>query len=189
VLTLRNRAGLVLTVLHVAHLRVDLAGGRSQVRSGSCQPGEWYGAMAAPAPPGLLAILGLSPGRAGGGTVCSSSGHAHGLPASDIEQTDDRSGGVTRTSVPHLVSFSPTDGAELYGRFVAFARLGRDGAGSTVSVRISRAGHQAFYAPNVSTQTGVDVPVLATGVYQATWTVRDRNGDTRTVQSRLIEAG
>jgi hypothetical protein len=189
VLTLRNRAGRVLTVLHVAHLRVDLAGGRSQVQSGSCEPGAWWGAMAVPAPPGLLAVLGLSPGSAGGSTVCPSSGQAHGLPASEIEQTDDRSGGITRTGVPRLVGFSPTDGAELYGQFVAVARLGKGSAGSAVSVRISEAGHQAFHAANVSSQTGVGVPALAAGVYQATWTVRDRNGDTRTVQSRLIEAG
>jgi hypothetical protein len=41
----------------------------------------------------------------------------------------------------------------------------------------------------VDTPAGADVPALAAGVYQATWTVRDRNGDTRTVRSRLIEAG
>jgi hypothetical protein len=188
VLTLRNHAGRVLTVLHVAHLRVDIAGARSRIASGTCQPGEWWGSISAPVPSGLLAILGLSPTSAGGSSVCPGSGHARGLPGSDIEQTDDRSGGVTQTGVPRLIHFSPTDGAELYGPFVAVAQLGAGGAGSTVALSISSAGHQAFHARNVDTQAGAHVRALAVGVYQATWTVRDRNGDTRTVHSRLIEA-
>jgi hypothetical protein len=187
VLTLRNRGGRVLTVLHVAHLRVDLVDRRPGVVSGSCEPGDWWGAMPVPSPSGLLAILGLSSASAGG--ICPLSGHAHGLPAADIEQTDDRSGGVTRTAVPRLVHFSPGEGAELYGRFIAVAQLGAPGSGSTVALRIATAGRQVFSAPNVDTQTGVAVPALAAGIYQATWTVRDRNGDTRTVRSRLIEAG
>lgn len=188
VMTLRNRAGRVLTVLHVAHLRVALVARRSSVASGKCQPGEWWGAMTAPAPPGLLQILGLSPGPGGGGEVCPASGRAHGLPASGIQQTDDRSGGVTRTAVPQLTSFSPHDGAELYGRFVVLAKLGQR-AGSTVAVSITRSGHQVFHAANVDTRAGAKVRPLPVGVYRATWTVHNRNGDTRTVQSRLIEAG
>lgn len=189
VLRLRNRAGRVITVLHVAQLRVALIDRRASVASGSCQPGEWWGPMSAPVPPGLLAILGLSPGSLGGGAVCPPSGHAHGLPAFGIQQTDDRSGGATRTEVPQLASFSPENGAELYGKFVALARLGGHGTGSTVAVRIAGAGHQVFHASNVATRTGVSVPAVPAGVYNVTWTVRDRNGDTRTVRSRLIEAG
>lgn len=187
VVTLRNRAGRVLTVLHVAHLRVALAGHSSTVASGRCEPGDWWGAMPAPVPSTLLAILGLSSGQAS--SVCPLSGRARGLPASDIEQTDDRSGGTTRTAVPQLVSYSPTDGAELYGSFVAVASLGRHDAGSTVSVKISTAGHDVFFAAKVNTRTGAAVAVMPSGVYHATWVVRDRNGDTRTVRSRLIEAG
>ncbi|MGE5617471.1 MAG: hypothetical protein ACM3UX_00890, partial [Candidatus Woesearchaeota archaeon] len=118
VLTLRNRAGRVLTVLHVAHLQVALNDRRANVASGTCEPGDWWGPMSTPLPPGLLEVLGISPGSAGGSAICPLSGRAHGLPASGIEQTDDRSGGMTRTAVPKISSFSPADGAELYGRFV-----------------------------------------------------------------------
>src|SRR5205807_9786441 len=146
VITLRNGAGRVLTVLHVAHLQVALVDRGENVAAGRCEPGEWWGPMSAPVPPGLLAILGLSPSSLGGGAICPPSGHAHGLPAFGIQQTDDRSGGVTRTAVPQLASFSPENGAELYGKFVALAKLGRRGAGSTVSVRITASGHQVFHA-------------------------------------------
>jgi hypothetical protein len=189
VLTLRNGAGRVLSVLHVAHLQVALIGRRANVASGRCQPGEWWGPMSAPVPPGLLEILGLSPGSFGGGAVCPLSGHAHGLPAFGIQQTDDRSGGTTRVGVPQLAGFSPADGAELYGRFVVLAKLGKHGPGSTVAVRIASAGHQVFHAVNVATRTGTAVASLPRGTYNVTWTVHDRNGDTRTVHSRLIEAG
>jgi hypothetical protein len=188
VLTLRNAAGRVLTALHVAHLRVALVNRQATVASGRCEPGEWWGAVSAPAPPGLLAILGLSPST-GGGAICPLSGRAHGLPASGLEQTDDRSGGLTRTAVPRLASFSPADGAELYGRFVLLAKLGRHGPGSTTAVTIRRGGHRVFAARNVSTAGGATVPGLPVGVYGVTWTVHDRNGDVRTVRSRLIEAG
>ena len=189
VLRLRNGAGRVLTVLHVAHLQVALVGRQANVSSGHCEPGEWWGPMSAPVPPGLLAILGLSPSAFGGGALCPLSGRAHGLPAFGIEQTDDRSGGETRTAVPQLASFSPEDGAELYGKFIAVAKLGKHVAGSTISFRIARSGHQVFHASNVDTRAGAKVRALPAGVYSATWTVRDRNGDTRTVRSRLIEAG
>jgi hypothetical protein len=189
VLRLRNRAGRVLTVLHVAHLQVALVGRGENVASGHCQPGEWWGPVSAPVPPGLLEILGLSPGSLGGGAICPPSGHAHGLPGFGIQQTDDRSGGATRTAVAQLTSFSPQDGAELYGKFVVLAKLGRRVPGTTVAVRITSSGHQVFRAGSVADRSGADVPALPRGVYGVTWTVRDRNGDTRTVHSRLIEAG
>jgi hypothetical protein len=189
VITLRNGAGRVLTVLHVAHLKVGLVDIRESVASGRCQPGEWWGPVSAPVPPGLLEILGLSPGSLGGGAICPPSGHARGLPAFGIEQTDDRSGGATRTGVPQLTGFSPADGAELYGKFVALAKLGRQVPGTTVAVRIASGRHQVFHAASVATRSGADVPALPRGVYSVTWTVRDGNGDTRTVHSRLIEAG
>jgi hypothetical protein len=136
-----------------------------------------------------LEILGLSPGSLGGGAICPPSGHAHGLPGFGIQQTDDRSGGATRTAVAQLTSFSPQDGAELYGKFVVLAKLGRRVPGTTVAVRITSSGHQVFRAASVADRSGADVPALPRGVYGVTWTVRDRNGDTRTVHSRLIEAG
>jgi hypothetical protein len=189
VVTLRNGPGRVLTVLHVAHLQVALENHGFTVASGRCQPGEWWGPVSAPVPPGLLAILGLSPSSLGGGAMCPLSGRARGLPGFGIQQTDDRSGGVTRTSVPQLTGFSPEDGAELYGKFVVVAKLGSRGAGSTVAVSITGSGREVFHAGNVATRAGADVRALPKGVYTATWTVRDRNGDTRTVRSRLIEAG
>jgi hypothetical protein len=189
VLRLRNRAGRVLSTLHVAHLRVALVGRRASVASGQCEPGEWWGPMSAPVPPALLAVLGLSPESFGGAEICPPNGHAHGLTAFGIQQTDDRSGGVTRTAVPQIASFSPEDGAELYGRFVVLARLSGHASGSTVTIRIARAGHWVFSANDVDTRAGANVAALPAGVYGVTWTVRDRNGDTRTVHSRLIEAG
>jgi hypothetical protein len=190
VVTLRNGAGRVLTVLHVAHLQVALSGFFAQsVHSGRCQPGEWWGPMSAPVPPGLLAILGLSPSALGGGAICPPSGRVHGLPAFGIQQTDDRSGGVTRTGVPRLARFSPADGAELYGKFIVLAKLGTQVPGSAVAVSIASAGHQVFHSSNVDTRSGADVRALPRGVYNVTWTVRNSNGDTRTVHSRLIEAG
>jgi hypothetical protein len=144
--------------------------------------------MSAPVPPGLLAILGLSPGSLGGGAICPPSGRAQGLPAFGIQQTDDRSGGTTRTAVPQLANFSPSDGAELFGSFFVLAKLGRHSAGSTVAVKIARSGHQVFSAAKLNRRSGANVPALPRGVYSVTWTVRNRNGDTRTVRSRLIEA-
>jgi hypothetical protein len=191
VLKLRNGAGRVLTVLHVAHLQVGLVGARfvQNVGSGRCQPGQWWGPMSAPVPPGLLAILGLSPSALGGESICPPSGRAHGLPAFGIQQTDDRSGGATRTGVPQLTGFSPENGAELYGKFVVVAKLGKRVPGTTVAVKIVSAGHQVFHASSVAGRSGTDVPALPRGVYGVTWTVRDRNGDTRTAHSHLIEAG
>lgn len=189
VLTLRNRAGRVLTVLHVAHLRVGLVGQGSVVASGTCEAGDWWGVTKAQAPSGVLAILGLSVAGGGPGALCPPSGRAHGLPSAQIEQTDDRSGGVTRTGVPELAHFSPTDGAELYGAFIVAAQSRGRAAGSNVAVRISNAGHEVFGAARVNTPSGIAVPALAPGIYQVSWTVSDRNGDTRTVHSRLIEAG
>ena len=43
VLTLENRPGRILTVLHVAHLRVDIRGQQTVIASGSCQPDDYYG--------------------------------------------------------------------------------------------------------------------------------------------------
>lgn len=193
-LTLRNRAGSTLTTLHVAHLRVDIAGQRTVISSGRCQPGDYWGPPIT-APP-LSAAVGV-PGAAGTGTICPRSGRAGGLPAERIEQTDDFSGGVSRTEVPLLTSTSPSRGAAVYGPFIALARAGvrgRHGSfvpapGATVALSVSPAGsgQVVFSAANVATPSGVRVGPLAPGVYEATWVVRDLNGDTRTVRSEFVE--
>ena len=58
-----------------------------------------------------------------------------------------------------------------------------------MAVTITKDGHQVFQSANVNTAAGPRVTGLPPGVYGVTGTVRDRNGDTRTVHSRLIEAG
>ncbi len=120
--TLRNHAGRVLTMLHVAHLQVHLVGHKAAIASGRCEPGEWFGPQPPPLPLTLAALLGIS-GASGNGQVCPMSGRAAGLPADGIAQADDRSGGLTSTSLPELERFSPADGAELYGPFVVLAQL------------------------------------------------------------------
>jgi hypothetical protein len=136
--------------------------------------------------------VGLS-GVGGSSAICPRSGSSRGLPASDIVQSDDFSGGLTRTDVPRLASFSPSDGTALYGSFTAVARVGAppggSTAGSTVALTIAPAGsgHTVFSSSNVAAPGGVAVPALAAGVYDARWVVHDVNGDTRTVKTILVE--
>jgi hypothetical protein len=136
-------------------------------------------------------------GATGEGAICPSNGRARGLPATNIEQTDDRSGGLTRTVVPLLESFSPNDGATLYGSFVAAAQPvlsgfndSAYGVRATVSLSIRRAGakHRLVFVRNAAKRGGVRVRALPRGAYGATWVLTDANGDTRTVQSRFVEA-
>jgi hypothetical protein len=191
VITLTNRAGRVLSALHVAHLRVDLVGTRAAIASGRCQAGDYFGP--APSSPPISQAVGVS-GVGGSSTACPPSGSARGLPDGDIVQTDDFSAGETRTEVPLLASFSPSDGTALYGSFTAVARVGAPGpggstAGSTVALTIAPAGsdHAVFSSSNVAAPGGVGVPALAAGVYDARWVVHDVNGDTRTVKTILVE--
>jgi hypothetical protein len=193
VLTLRNSAGRVLTTLHVAHLRVDLRGAETLLAGGHCEPGLYYGGPLTTIP----ISLGIDvPGAGGTGTVCPPRGRAAKLSTSDIEQTDDRSGGQTRTAVPAIEGTSPTNNAVLYGPFIALAQTGIAGphrsvirTWTRVSVSISRSsgGSPVFTAQNVDTAGGVSIRRLAQGAYRATWTVVDVNGDTRTVQTRFVE--
>jgi hypothetical protein len=192
--SLINSAGRKLTTLHVAHLRVRLTGDETVVTGGICQAGDYYGAPVSSPP--LGSQVG-APGATGNGAVCPGSGHARGLSATNIEQSDDLSGGLTRTVVPQLQSFSPNDGATLYGSFLATAQPvlpgfsdSAYGARATVSLSVRRAGfkHRLVFVRNAAVGGGVRVRGLAPGAYDATWVLTDANGDTRTVQSRFVEA-
>jgi hypothetical protein len=194
VVTLRNSAHRTLTALHVAHLRVNIIGERTVLASGTCEAGEYYGRP--PASPPTNKAIG-PPGIAGTGTICPRDGRARGLPVAHIEQTDDRSGGMTSTAVPRLRFTSPTDGATLYGPFVALAGAGIPTpdhavipAAASVALTITDAagGPVVFRAANV-TAGGVAVNGLAPGTYAAKWVLTDANGDTRTVLTRFVEAG
>jgi hypothetical protein len=194
-LPLSNGAHRVLTTLHVAHLRADVNDQQDVLSGGTCQPGDYYGPGLSRPPLGPAIGVG---GVTGKGLACPPDGSAKGLPALDIEQTDDRSGGVTQTGVPNLESVSPNRGGTVYGSFIATAQPARFGATfselgvpATVALTITRLGahHRVFHAADVATASGVPVHALARGVYNATWVVRDRNGDTRTVHTRFVEAG
>jgi hypothetical protein len=193
VVTLTNGAGRVLTTLHVSHLRVDIRGEQTAISGGTCEPGEYYGKPLQKLP--ISQAIGV--GVAGTGTVCSSRGRAAGFPTDDIAQTDDRSGGQTRTEVPTIERTTPIDGETLYGAFIAIARGGRPGAngstindGSPVALTITRAssGRTVFRARNVNTNAGVAIRGLLPGAYLASWVLRDAAGDTRTVRTGFVEA-
>jgi hypothetical protein len=189
---LSNAAGRTLTVLHVAHLKVNIAGASTVIGSGHCEPGDYYGA-ALTAPPANSAV---GEGPAGTGTICPLGGSAAGLPATAIIQSDDLSGGQTRLEVPQLLDTAPSPDSTVYGRFVALAGVGLPGGHGTtltssapVALRITPSGghRTVFRARNVNTARGVAVRGLPAGVYRATWVITDANGDTRTVQTRFVE--
>lgn len=195
VVTVSNAAHRTLTALHVAHLRVDILGAQTTIASGTCEPGDYYGR--APAAPPIDAAVG-APGIAGTGKICPLDGSAKGLSAAHIEQTDDRSGGMTLTSLPQLEFTSPSNGATLYGPFTALAGAGVAtpehavvGNGATVSVTITPAsgGAAVFRAANVNTAHGAPVGALPPGAYDARWVLADANRDTRTVLTRFVEQG
>jgi hypothetical protein len=192
VLTLINGAGRRLTALHVAHLQVHLIGDQTQVASGICQSGDYWGQPLVRPPVSAAVGSGIS----GAGRVCPASGRAGGLPTADIAQTDDFSGGQTETQVPDILSTAPIQDETLYGAFAASAQTGLPGphgsvsaAGVPVSLTIATAAsrHRVFHAANVDTARGVGVPALAPGAYVATWVLRDAAGDTRTVTTRFGE--
>lgn len=192
VVTLVNAAGRRLTSLHVARLRVDLVGDQTVVASGSCQPGDYWGPPISKLP--VSSAIGL--GIGGSGTACPSSGHAKGLSAADLAQSDDFSGGQTVTQVPQIESTAPIQDETLYGSFVASAQSGLPGPHGTISARgvpvaltIARAGsgHRVFHAANVDTARGVAVAALAPGPYVARWVLHDAAGDTRTVTTRFVD--
>ncbi len=141
----------------------------------------------------------LAGGSALTGEICPLSGDATGLPAAQIVQTDEQSQGETTTVVPSLENTSPMDGEIVYGPFTALAQSGLPWPNdaviadqtSRISVTISptSGGGTVFTAPNVNTISGTGVWALSKGSYDATSTVTDVNGDTRTVTTRFIEQG
>ena len=152
VITLRNSAGRTLTTLHVAHLRVHVIDQQTVLSGGTCEAGDYYGKPITTPPTGPLVGFG---GAAGTGIICPDDGRAAGLPAGNIEQTDDFSGGLTRTELVGVASLSPNNGATLYGAFVASAQPALFGlnasiydAPATVSLSVRRIG--AKHAHDVS---------------------------------------
>jgi hypothetical protein len=184
-LALRNRAGRTITALHVAHLRVALRGLDASVAGGTCEPGAYWGAPVSSFSVGTRSV-------AGAGMVCPLGGRAAGMSARVIEQSDPFSSGLTRTEVPVLRVTSPTPGETLYGPFVAFAQPALAGGGdvaASVTLAISRRGSRRVLrrVRGLQRLDGVSVTGLPRGVYTATWTVTDANGDTRTTQSPFVE--
>lgn len=194
-LTLRNRAGRVLSTLHVAHLKIYLRGQSSVVTGGFCQPGDYWGPpVSAPPTGGKVG----NPSVGGTGIACSLDGRARGLPAGSLEQTDSFSGGVTRTEVPLFGGTSPTPGETLYGPFVALAEPALRGAAGVlhpvpakVSVVITRRGSRrpALTLSGLERPQGMPVSGLAPGVYSTVFTLTDPAGDTRTLSSYFVQEG
>ncbi len=189
---LSDSAGLRLTTLHVARLRVNVVGSQTQIASGTCQPGDYYGSAANSSP--IDVLLGIGGGQQT--EVCPNSGRARGLSSKDIAQTDDFSGGQTVLALPTIESTSPIQDETLYGSFVASAQTGLPGphgsisaTGAPVALTVTRAAskRRVFTASNVDTAGGVDVPALAPGTYTARWVLRDTNGDTRTLTTRFAD--
>jgi hypothetical protein len=84
----------------------------------------------------------------------------------------------------------------VYGTFTALAETGFAGPNNTtvpdnstvaLSIAKSSGGSPVFKASNVNKSSGVTVKGLKPGTYTATWTVKDANGDTRTVTTRFVE--
>jgi hypothetical protein len=90
-----------LTKLHVARLRVVVKGSQGTASGGHCQPGEYYGAAPTKAPINHHAGS-LAGGIALTGEICPLSGNARGLPIAHVEQTDERSGGMTVGKLVHI---------------------------------------------------------------------------------------
>jgi hypothetical protein len=185
-LTLLGSGGRVLTVLHVARLRVVIDGRRATIAAGSCQPGDYWGPAPNAQPTGPAVGSG---GEAGRGRICPLDGRAGGLPAGAVEQRDDLGGGFTLTRVPLIQSMAPANDAIVYGGFTALAHS--RAAGVTISLSISPAGsgRAVFAAADVDSAGGVAVPALAKGIYDATWTLHDANGDERVVRGQFVEQG
>ncbi len=199
VVTLTNSSHLALTTLHVANLRVDINGEQTVLAGGSCQADNYYGGPlssiptsgAAGAPSDLVGGAALT------GEICPSNGDASGLPSSPIVQTDEHSQGTTQTEVPDVEDTSPMQGETVYGKFTALAESGLPGPDNSVTpdttssvgllIRHSSGGSPVFHSSNVATANGVTVSGLAPGTYTAKWTLKDANGDTRTVMTRFIE--
>jgi hypothetical protein len=190
-LVLHGAGGRILTVLHVAHLRIDLRAGASTVSGGRCDPGQYVGAPpSGPSIQSLAALFGFTFTGGQGSAPCPSSGHASGLAASPLEESDAASAGITQTTVPSISSTVPTPNATLYGPFRAIAQGGGTGH-DPVTLRIIHAGgshRTVFTARDVHGPVGIPVPALGPGTYTAIWVLHDRNGDTRTLRTLFVEA-
>lgn len=186
--TLSNGAS-TLTTLHVAQLVVHILGDSRTIFNGRCSSGDYWRGPLTTAPTNRFAgePSPLFGGSALTGVICPPGGSAAGMPTREIAQTDDRSGGGTITNVAHLFDVTPVEGEVLYGKFIAVAEA--SAGGSRVSLVIVKAGDHrpVFHARNVDKQRGVPVRALPTGNYDALWTVRDRNGDTRQYLTRFVE--
>ena len=197
--TLANSSHRTLSTLHVAHLRVDINGEQTVLAGGSCQADNYYGGPLSSIP--TSGTAGAPSALVGGadltGEICPSNGDASGLPASPIIQTDEHSQGSTQTEVPDVEDTSPMEAETVYGKFTALAESGFPGPDNSVSpditssidllIRHSSGGSPVFHSSNVDTSNGVTVSGLKPGTYTAKWTLKDANGDTRTVITRFIE--
>ncbi len=197
---LSNSSHRPLSTLHVAHLRVDITGEQSVLSGGTCEPYNYYAPPLSTPPTSSAAgdPTSLVGGSALTDSICPANGKAAGLSATQIVQTDERSGGSTQTEVPDIQNTSPMDGETVYGTFTALAQSGLPGPDNTViptdstssialSIVKSSGGRPVFRATNVDTAKGVTVRGIKPGTYKAIWTLKDANGDTRTVTSRFIE--
>jgi hypothetical protein len=197
VLTLSNGRR-VLTTLHLAHLRAVIDGEQTVLGADSrCQPGLYYGAPpSTPSPASSVAGLTGQNGATLTGRICPLSGSAGGLSDTAIVQADDRSGGLTQTEVPDISSTSPIDGETVYGRFTARAQATFLGphdsvipSGYPISLTITPANRTkpAIKLNDVNTASGTPITRLKAGTYDATWTWRDFNGDSRTIATSFVE--
>jgi hypothetical protein len=178
-----------LTTLHVAHLTAHILGSAKSLSGGSCSPDELWRGPLNNAPTNAFAgePSALFGGSALTGVICPASGRAGGLPAGQIAQTDERSGGETFTQVAQLLDVSPIEGEILYGKFLAVGQASDRGARVSLAIFKASGRKRAFSARNVNKKRGVPVRALPTGSYTAVWTVRDRNGDTREYVTRFVE--
>ncbi|HEY2355568.1 MAG TPA: hypothetical protein VGH79_11790 [Gaiellaceae bacterium] len=189
--TVTNFSSRPVTVLHVANLQMHIAGRGHTVKSGTCSPFEYWGGPLTVPPTSKAAG---EPTRVAGGSaltgkVCPSSGKAAGFSSSRIAQTDDRSGGQTRTEIANIASMSPRSGATIHGSFTARAKASSAMPKLTISLKIERGRKVVAKAANVDTPKGAKIKALAPGKYSAVWTVTNENGDTRTVTTTFIEKG
>jgi hypothetical protein len=190
-----------LTKLRVAKLRVKILGEEVSLAGGRCQPGDYFGPPLSKVPTsagaGLPSPL-TTDGVALTGQICPMSGHARGLSATNIVQTDELSGGQTETEVPDILDTTPVEGETMYGPFTAVAQSGlaladnrvlRTDRITRISLRIvTRRGGKVVSFRNVDRKRGVAVRGLAPGSYEAVWKLTDVNGDIRVVVTRFIEA-
>lgn len=186
---LKDSEASVITTLHVAALKIKIDGASETLAEGStCSPEEYWGAPPAESfnEAAGFPTNALTGGVALTGSTCPESGEAQGLPTTDDAQTDEGSGGVTATTVPAITGQTPMQDETVYGGFVALAEAS-EGATQVALTIANNSQQTVFSSNNVDTEEGVDVAALTPGVYKATWTVTDANGDTRTTTTQFVE--